>query len=149
VEEPARKQLDIVDGEEYNRGVRKIPSIVRSTVDTDTEKVMTKIEALLRKAESTNFGPESEALIAKAHELMARYSIEEAMLHKASGIRDEVIVLTIPVKRKGAVSQERHVLLTQSAKWQRCRAIITGDYMTVVGFKQDTEFVCTRASSCK
>lgn len=109
-------------------------------------KIVAKIEALLRKAESTNFGPESEALIAKAHELMARYSIEEAMLHKAQGVSNEVIVMTIPAKSKSTL-YERQILIGQVAKWQRCRAIITGEVVSVVGYRTDAEFVKTLYSS--
>lgn len=105
------------------------------------EKVMSKIEALLRKAESTNFGPESEALIAKAHELMQRYSIEEAMLHKAEGVRDEVFVMHIPVKAKGKLQQERHILLDRVAGCNRSKAVRSGEFVTVIGYKRDTEFV--------
>lgn len=43
-----------------------------------------KINALLRQAEATPFGEEADAFIAKAHELMERYSITQAMLAKAN-----------------------------------------------------------------
>ncbi|NED98735.1 DUF2786 domain-containing protein [Phytoactinopolyspora halotolerans] len=42
------------------------------------EKILSKIRSLLAKAESTEFPDEAEALSAKAQELMARHSIENA-----------------------------------------------------------------------
>lgn len=44
---------------------------------------MAKIEALLKKAESTKFAEEAETYYAKASELMAKWSIDEAMLREA------------------------------------------------------------------
>lgn len=40
------------------------------------EKITTQVAALLAKAESSTFGPERDAFIAKADDLMAKYSIE-------------------------------------------------------------------------
>ena len=44
------------------------------------ERILEKVRGLLAKAESTEFPAEAEALTAKAQELMARHSIEQAML---------------------------------------------------------------------
>lgn len=54
---------------------------------TDKEKWSDKIQALLKKAESTT-PEEAELLFAKAAELMAKYSIDEAML-RAAGKKHE------------------------------------------------------------
>lgn len=57
-----------------------------------------KINALLRQAEATPFGEEADAFIAKAHELMERYSITQAMLAKANPVEGgKVIKTTIEV----------------------------------------------------
>jgi hypothetical protein len=53
-------------------------------VDPVTDAWRRRIEALLAKAASTPFGPEAEALIAKAHQLMVRHSISEAALDAGS-----------------------------------------------------------------
>jgi hypothetical protein len=49
----------------------------------DEPRSLGRIRALLAKAEATGYPPEAEALTAKAQELMARYSIDEAVLADA------------------------------------------------------------------
>lgn len=46
----------------------------------DEPRMLTRIRALLAKAEATGFPEEAEALTTKAQELMARHSIDEALL---------------------------------------------------------------------
>lgn len=55
-----------------------------------TDAMLNKINALLNKAESTDFGPEAEALIAKATALMAKRGITMAMLADAKPQDDKV-----------------------------------------------------------
>lgn len=43
------------------------------------EKMIGRVQALLAKAESTNFPEEADALFAKAQELMTRYAIDESL----------------------------------------------------------------------
>ncbi|RST20878.1 bifunctional 3'-5' exonuclease/DNA polymerase [Streptomyces sp. WAC04770] len=50
--------------------------------------MLTRIRALLAKAEATGFPEEAEALTAKAQELMARHSIDEALLAARSHSTD-------------------------------------------------------------
>ncbi|NEA40757.1 DUF2786 domain-containing protein, partial [Streptomyces sp. SID11385] len=45
----------------------------------DEPRMLTRIRALLAKAEATGFPEEAEALTTKAQELMARHSIDEAL----------------------------------------------------------------------
>ena len=56
--------------------------------DADT-RILGKIRALLAKAESTEFPEEAEALSARAQELMAKHSIDHALLAAQSGNRDK------------------------------------------------------------
>jgi hypothetical protein len=51
----------------------------RGAVDADP-RVLEKVRALLAKAESSEFDAEAEAFTAKAQELMARHSIDHALL---------------------------------------------------------------------
>lgn len=44
-------------------------------------QVLARVRALLRKAESTEFDAEADALTAKAQQLITRYAIDEARLH--------------------------------------------------------------------
>ena len=48
-------------------------------------RVLDRVRGLLTKAESTEFPAEAEALTAKAQELMARHSIEQAMVEARCG----------------------------------------------------------------
>lgn len=52
-------------------------------LNAEQERMLTKIEALLRKAESTKFPAEAEALTAKAEELMQKWRIDSAVLRAA------------------------------------------------------------------
>ena len=55
-----------------------------------SDSVVHRIQALLAKAESTEFPDEAEAFLAKAQELMARHAIDDAMLRRAGapGVRE-------------------------------------------------------------
>lgn len=108
---------------------------------TDQARMREKIAALLRKAESTNFGPEAEELVAKAHELMFRYGIEEAELHAASGTRDAVVQIFLPAKKDGWFPQQRASLIHAIARNNRCKAVMEHDRVSVNGFKTDAEWV--------
>lgn len=55
------------------------------TTKEELDKVLRKVEALLAKAEGTNFPEEAKSFRAKAEALMYRYRIEAAMLREASG----------------------------------------------------------------
>jgi hypothetical protein len=58
--------------------VKRTPRANASGVD---QKLLTKIRALLAKAEATTFAEEAESFSAKAQELMARYTIDAALLN--------------------------------------------------------------------
>ncbi len=75
------------------------------------------INALLLKAESTEFPEEAESLTAKAMSLMANYAISEALLEEAKGdedIREEIETRVVIVPNP--YSMERLTLLQQVAK---------------------------------
>src|ERR1035437_9378523 len=61
------------------------------------ERILGKIRALLAKAESTEFTEEAEALSARAQELMAKYSIDHALLAAEAGRKDEPASRRLPV----------------------------------------------------
>lgn len=66
-------------------------------MDTTTENRLAKIEALLRKAESTNFPEEAEAYTAKAEALMVQWSIDAAMLRAETSADPTSHVQTLDV----------------------------------------------------
>lgn len=100
-----------------------------------------RVRALLAKAESTSFPEEAEAYTAKAQELMARHSIDYALLSVGSGARDE------PVGRRIGVDNPyeapKVLLLDAVAGANRCRAIWSSSlgFVTVLGFAADIDAV--------
>ena len=100
-----------------------------------------RVRALLAKAESTSFPEEAETYTAKAQELMARYSIDYALLSVGAGGRDE------PVGRRVGVDNPyeapKVLLLDAVARANRCRSVWSGafGFVTVLGFPSDVDGV--------
>jgi hypothetical protein len=64
--------------------------------ESSNAKIVSRVQALLAKAESTPFPEEADALVAKAHELMARYAIDDAVAQqRSSGARPTLRVVHI------------------------------------------------------
>ena len=103
-------------------------------------RVLDKVRALLAKAESTEFEEEADALTAKAQELMARYTIDQAMV--AGGASGEA-----PGGRRIAVedpyARGKANLLAAIARANRCRTVWMEGYgfSTVVGYANDVDIV--------
>ena len=105
------------------------------------ERILSKVRALLAKAESTEFDAEAEAFTAKAQELMARYALSDAMVRDRetpSGVPGSLDVVLSPpyVGAKG-------YLLLAVASANRCRVVrITHPPKAVVfGFTPDLDAV--------
>jgi hypothetical protein len=112
-----------------------------ATAGTADERMLGRIRALLAKAESTEFAEEAEALSARAQELMAKYSIDHALLAAESG-REET-----PGGRRIAVDNPYEApkasLLQTVAQANRCRVVWSKEIglVTVVGFPADLDAV--------
>jgi hypothetical protein len=104
-------------------------------------RMLTRIRALLAKAEATGFPEEAEALSAKAQELMARHSIDEALLAARTHAKDAPGACRIGVEPP--YEQAKAVLLDAVAGANRCRAVWNEAFAfsTVVGFEPDLEAV--------
>jgi hypothetical protein len=111
------------------------------TANAADERMLGRIRALLAKAESTEFAEEAEALSARAQELMAKYSIDHALLAARSGEREEPSGRRIPVDNP--YEEPKATLLNVIALANRCRAVWSKDVglMTVVGFPADLNAV--------
>lgn len=105
------------------------------------DRMLARIRALLAKAESTEFAEEAEALSARAQELMAKHSIDHALLAAQSGDREEPSGRRIPVD--GPYEEPKGTLLNVIALANRCRAVWSKNVglMTVVGFPADMDAV--------
>ncbi|MEU4208655.1 DUF2786 domain-containing protein [Streptomyces sp. NPDC026206] len=105
-------------------------------------RMLGRIRALLAKAESTQFAEEAEALSAKAQELMARHSIDEALLAAGSaGPAEGPGACRIGVE--GPYESAKALLLDAVAAANHCQAVWSGEYgfSTVIGFDADLELV--------
>ena len=105
------------------------------------ERLLGKIRALLAKAEATEFAEEAEALSARAQELMAKYSIDHALLAAETGRTEE------PGGRRIAVDNPYEApkasLLQTVAQANRCRVVWSKELglVTVIGFPADLDAV--------
>jgi hypothetical protein len=84
-----------------------------------------RVQALLAKAESTEFPAEAETLLAKAQELMTRHAIDDAMLRAADPTAHEPIDSdAVNVERPYA--GPKAFLLGAVARANRCRMVVHG-----------------------
>ncbi len=104
-------------------------------------RMLTRIRALLAKAEATGYPEEAEALSAKAQELMARHSVDEALLAAEAPAPDAPGACRIGVEPP--YEQAKAVLLDAVAGANHCRAVWNEPFgfSTVVGFEADLEVV--------
>ncbi|MEU5179493.1 DUF2786 domain-containing protein [Streptomyces longwoodensis] len=104
-------------------------------------RMLARIRALLAKAEATGFPEEAEALSAKAQELMAKHSVDEALLDAAAPAPDAPSACRIGVEPP--YEQAKAVLLDAVASANHCRAVWNEPFCfsTVVGFEGDLEVV--------
>jgi len=105
------------------------------------ERMLSRIRALLAKAESTEFAQEAEALSGRAQELMAKYSIDHALLAAQTGQAQT------PAARRIAVDNpyeaQKATLLQTVAEANRCRVVWSRELglVTVIGFPADLDAV--------
>ncbi|WP_432004072.1 DUF2786 domain-containing protein [Streptomyces sioyaensis] len=107
------------------------------------DRALGRIRGLLAKAEATDYAEEAEALSAKAQELMARHSIDEALLDRADGPRGGRTTgpSAVRIGIEGPYEQAKALLLDAVAAANRCRAVWAADvgFSTLVGFASDLE----------
>ncbi|WP_307621741.1 DUF2786 domain-containing protein [Streptomyces sp. V3I7] len=109
--------------------------------DQPASRMLTRVRALLAKAEATGFPEEAEALSAKAQELMARHSIDEALLAAQAPAPDAPGACRVGVEPP--YEQAKAVLLDAVARANHCRAVWNEPFAfsAVVGFEADLEAV--------
>ncbi|MCX4959029.1 DUF2786 domain-containing protein [Streptomyces virginiae] len=105
-------------------------------------RMLGRIRALLAKAEATTYPEEAEALSAKAQELMARHTVDEALL-AASGKGPAQVPGACRIGVEPPYEEAKAVLLDAVAGANRCRAVWNSgfEFSTVVGFESDLEAV--------
>ncbi|MFE2269571.1 DUF2786 domain-containing protein [Streptomyces lavendulae] len=105
-------------------------------------RMLGRIRALLAKAEATTYPEEAEALSAKAQELMARHTVDEALL-AARGGGPAQVPGACRIGVEPPYEEAKAVLLDAVATANRCRAVWNSgfEFSTVVGFESDLEAV--------
>jgi len=115
---------------------------MRTTEPTRIDaRILTRVRALLAKAESTTFPEEAEALTAKAQQLMGRYAIDQALVDEAGGHRGSPSSRAFQVPSPYATP--KFCLLAAVASANRCRAVWSKSLKQapVFGFEVDLEAV--------
>ncbi|MFD6415877.1 DUF2786 domain-containing protein [Streptomyces sp. NPDC060194] len=104
-------------------------------------RMLTRIRALLAKAEATDYPEEAEALSAKAQELMARHTVDAARLDATRPTGETPAAIRVGVEPP--YEDAKAILLAAVAEANHCRAVWNGAYgfSTVVGFEGDLEAV--------
>lgn len=112
-------------------------------------KLLERVRQLLAKAESTPYEAEAETFTAAAQKLMARHSIDLAMLAATGhgGAPDGPGTVRIGIDRP--YEQPKVMLLDAVAQANRCRTVWSSgvSLVTVVGFPADLEAVETLFTS--
>jgi hypothetical protein len=117
------------------------PHSTAGTMRTTDQRMLDRVRALLAKAESTEFPEEAEAFTAKAQELMARHSIDEALLAAQKGSSDQPGGVRVGIDNPYEAAKA--LLLQKVAEANRCRTIWSKQlgFATVFGFPSDIDAV--------
>ncbi|WP_238432524.1 DUF2786 domain-containing protein [Micromonospora tarensis] len=99
--------------------------------------MLDRVRALLAKAESTTFPAEAEALTGKAQELIARHSIDEALL--AGGAERGDLPGGVRLSTDTPYAGAKALLVQEVAAANRCEAVWSDDlgFATVLGWPAD------------
>jgi hypothetical protein len=99
--------------------------------------MLDRVRALLAKAESTTFPAEAEALTGKAQELIARHSIDEALL--AAGTERGDLPSGVRLGVETPYAGAKALLVQEVAAANRCEAVWSDDlgFTTVLGWPAD------------
>jgi hypothetical protein len=110
------------------------------------QKMLSRVRALLAKAESTTFPEEAEALSAKAQELMSRYSLERIVVEStigADGVADPHPAAARRLWLDNPYVAAKAMLVGAVAEANRCRTVLSEKlgFTTVLGDEVDLEIV--------
>ncbi|MGR6316927.1 DUF2786 domain-containing protein [Micromonospora soli] len=109
----------------------------RAAVPATGSRMLDRVRALLAKAESTTFPAEAEALTGKAQELMARHSIDAALLDATAERPDSPSGIRLGTDAPYAAAKA--LLIQEVAAANRCESVWSDDlgFATVLGFPAD------------
>ncbi|MEV4489119.1 DUF2786 domain-containing protein [Micromonospora coxensis] len=103
--------------------------------------MLDRVRALLAKAESTTFPAEAEALTGKAQELIARHSLDRALVEASAERPDQPGGVRLGTEAPYAGAKA--LLVQEVATANRCESVWSDDlgFATVLGFPADLEAV--------
>ncbi|MEH0938150.1 DUF2786 domain-containing protein [Micromonospora psammae] len=104
-------------------------------------RMLDRVRALLAKAESTTFPAEAEALTGKAQELMARHSLDRALVEATAERPD--LPGGVRLGTEAPYAGAKALLVQEVAAANRCESVWNDDlgFATVLGFPADLEAV--------
>ena len=109
-------------------------------MDNKLQDVIRKVEALLERANNTDFPEEAKSCQQKAQELMTKFQVEESSLF--GSCKTETII-----NRKIEVSTpftiDKISLLNNIARENFCRVLRGKNYAVIYGYESDIELVLT------
>ena len=98
--------------------------------------VISKVQKLLRVAESSDKIGEVETAQSLAQELITKYQIEEAMLNNHVGTGG---IISIRVETPKPYAVDKSVLLNSIAKYNFCKVLRSDKYCMIYGYESDIE----------
>ncbi len=109
----------------------------RAAGPAGASRMLDRVRALLAKAESTTFPAEAEALTGKAQELMARHSLDAALLDASAERPDQPSGVRLGTDAPYAAAKA--LLIQEVAAANRCESVWSDDlgFATVLGFPAD------------
>jgi len=132
--------LDKLYGLPFLRDAEVIASPQPEFTDPKQKKMHEKIQALLAKAESTQFEDEADALIAKAQNLRQQYRID-SVLEDLENSAEEIVALRVRISAPWVKHQ--HSLLCSVAYANGGTAVLLSDFgiCTVMATRDDAEHI--------
>ena len=115
------------------------PVSARTLPDAIDERILSRVRALLAKAESTTFDAEAETFTAGAQALMARHSIDAAMLAAGTPTAGRPLGRRVWIDRP--YEAPKVLLLDVVATANRCRTVWSKElgFVTIIGFDADID----------
>ncbi|XVV14240.1 DUF2786 domain-containing protein [Actinoplanes sp. CA-131856] len=116
------------------------PGTVSDLSHKSDNRMLDRVRALLAKAEATDFPAEAEAYSAKAQELIARHSIEEAL---TTAGRAEVVPFARRIGVDHPYESEKASLLDAVARANHCHTVWSPElgFSTIFGYDADIDGV--------
>jgi len=114
------------------------------------QNVITRVQALIAKAESSDYPAEADAFMSKAQQLINDYAIDQARVRGA----DPSTVGHVTLAMQGSYSKERSLIWHAVANANRCQVLTLSGYgnskvidLTLIGRPDDRQLVQLLASS--